>query len=61
MKSKKTFKKREHNHRALETEIKIKERKKKPNKKFKKHNLLSMIEEEEDLEIDLYGYLDEED
>ena len=60
MKSKKTFKKREHNHRELETEIKIKERKKKPNKKFKKHNLLSMIEEE-DLDIDLYGYLDEED
>ena len=31
----------------------------KPSKKFNKHNIYAMIEEEDDSEIDLYGYLSE--
>ncbi len=58
MKSKKTFKKKDNNYQNENDEIKIKERKKIPNKKFKKQDFYAMIEEEDD-EIDLYGYLEE--
>ncbi len=57
MKSKKTFKKKDNNYQIEHDEIKIKERRKEKSKKFKKHNIYAMIEEEEDVEIDLYGYL----
>ena len=60
MKSKKTFKKRETNFRNDNMEVRIKERKKGGKKKFNKRNLYELIEEEEDSEIDLYGYLKEE-
>ena len=60
MKSKKTFKKKDSNYQIDNNELKIKERKKESNKKFNKHNIYSMIEEDdEDTEIDLYGYLEE--
>ena len=58
MKSKKTSKKKESDYRN-DTEIKIKERKKEPNKKFNKRSIYSLIEEDDDAEIDLYGYLEE--
>ena len=59
MKSKKTFKKKDSNYETDNNDIKIKVRRKESNKKFKKHNIYAMIEEEEDVEIDLYGYLEE--
>ena len=59
MKSKKTFKKKDNNYQNEQDEIKLKERRKVQSKKFKKHNLYAMLEEEEDVEIDLYGYLEE--
>ncbi len=59
MKSKKSFKKKDHNYRDDDKEIKIKERRKAKSKKFKKHNLYELLEEEDDSEIDLYGYLEE--
>ena len=60
MKSKKTFKKKETSFRDNNIEVKIKERKKNGNKKFKKHNIYTLIEEDDDSEIDLYGYLKED-
>lgn len=60
MKSKKSFKKRETNYRNADNEIRIKERRKDTNKKFNKRNIYALIEEEDDTEIDLYAYLDEE-
>lgn len=60
MKSKKSFKKRETNFRNDNMEVRIKERKKGGKKKFNKRNLYELIEEEEDSEIDLYGYLKED-
>ena len=58
MKSKKNFKKKQVNYRKDNDEIRIRERKKQP-KKFNKHNLYSMIEEDE--EYVLPDYTDEED
>jgi len=60
MKSKKSFKKRETNYRNADNEIRIKERRKDTNKKFNKRNIYALIEEDDDTEIDLYAYLDEE-
>ena len=60
MKSKKSFKKRETNYRNADHEIRIKERRKDTNKKFNKRNIYALIEEEDDTEINLYAYLDEE-
>ena len=60
MKSKKTFKKKETNYRNANDEIRIKERKKDTNKKFNKRNIYSLIEEEE-IDIDLYAYLNDEE
>jgi len=60
MKSKKSFKKRETNYRNADNEIRIKERRKDTNKKFNKRNIYALIEEEDDTEINLYAYLDEE-
>ena len=59
MKSKKTFKKKDNNYQIDNNEIRIKERRKEQGKKFKKHNIYAMLEEEDDGEIDLYGYLSE--
>ena len=59
MKSKKAFKKK-NNYRNSEDEIRIKERRKDTNKKFNKRNIYALIEEEDDTEINLYAYLDEE-
>lgn len=59
MKSKKTFKKRTSNYQNDDNEIRIKERRKEQGKKFNKHNIYAMIEEDDDSEIDLYGYLAE--
>ncbi|MFK7979316.1 MAG: hypothetical protein AB8G86_05010 [Saprospiraceae bacterium] len=61
MKSKKTFKKKETNFKNDKIEVRIKERKKSGNKKFNKHNIYMLIEEEDDSEIDLYGYLKEDE
>lgn len=61
MKSKRTFKKKETNFRDDNNEIRIKERRKESNKKFSKRNIYSLIEEEDDSEIDLYGYLKEDE
>ena len=60
MKSKKSFKKRETNYRNANDEVRIKERRKDTNKKFNKRNIYALIEEEDDTEINLYAYLDEE-
>ena len=60
MKSKKSFKKRETNFRNANDEVRIKERRKDNNRKFNKRSIYSLIEEEDDTEIDLYAYLDEE-
>ncbi len=60
MKSKKSFKKKETNYRNANDEIKIKERRKDNNKKFNKRNIYKLIEEEE-TEIDLYAYLNDEE
>ena len=60
MKSKKSFKNKETNFRDADNDVKIKERRRQPNKKFNKHSIYSLIEEEDDTDIDLYGYLDEE-
>ena len=60
MKSKKSFKKRETNYRNADNEIRIKERRQDTNKKFYKRNIYALIEEEDDTEINLYAYLDEE-
>ena len=60
MKSKKSFKNRETNFRNANDEVRIKERRKDNNRKFNKRSIYSLIEEEDDTEIDLYAYLDEE-
>ncbi len=59
MKSKKSFKKKTTNYRNAEDEIRIRERRKTADKKFNKHKLYDLLEEE-DTDIDLYGYLDED-
>ena len=59
MKSKKNFKKKNINYRKDQEEIRIKERKKQP-KKFNKHNLYSLIEEDESEYISP-NYTDEEE
>ena len=60
MKSKKSFKKKETNYRNANDEIRIKERRKDNNKKFNKRNIYNLIEEEE-TDIDLYAYLNDEE
>ena len=60
MKSKKTFRKNESNFKNDNNEVRIRERKKESNKKFNKRNIYSLIEEDDDSEIDLYGYLKED-
>ena len=61
MKSKKSFKKKETNYRNANDEIRIKERRKDNNKKFNKRNIYALMEEEDDTDIDLYAYLNDEE
>ena len=58
MTSKKAFKKK-NNYRNSEDEIRIKERRKQKNKKFRKQDIYAMREEEEDLNYNPYDYLNE--
>lgn len=61
MKSRKDFKKKNANYRKNQDEdIRIKAIKKQP-RKINKNNYYSMIEDEDDLEINLYDYEDDND